>query len=321
MASWKYETLSHSTLDAAYTAGSTTITVRAGDGAKFSSAGNFHVALDNPPSFFLLCTSRSGDVLTVSATGQEGTTAANRVAGTLVTEVITKTVLDGIRGDICQTGTFANRPAAEKAGILYLPSDGISVYRDTGAAWTTWGPIFPLTKPLALSGLTTVGNAPAAALETKGGFTLRYNATSGTSWSIKSKTRTDGQSLTVMLDHAVVPNATVMGGIVCHNASNQILFFGYAQGGASTPRLEVATYSDLNTLATSMLSLSAKRPRFLRMLHNSQFFLSVSEDGNEFVQVYQTADPYTNMTKWGSGVNDENTSGDSVLTCYSWVEA
>ncbi len=47
------------------------------------------------------------------------------------------------------TGTFAARPAPSREGDLYLPNDGFYVYRDTGAAWAAWGPIFPLTVPIS----------------------------------------------------------------------------------------------------------------------------------------------------------------------------
>jgi hypothetical protein len=46
-----------------------------------------------------------------------------------------------------QTGTHASRPAAGNAGRIYLPNDGFSIGRDSGTAWETFGPVFPLTNP------------------------------------------------------------------------------------------------------------------------------------------------------------------------------
>lgn len=53
----------------------------------------------------------------------------------------------GPAGSVTGTGTYAARPAAGTAGNLYLPSDGLSMTRDSGSAWVPWGPLFPLTAP------------------------------------------------------------------------------------------------------------------------------------------------------------------------------
>jgi hypothetical protein len=47
-----------------------------------------------------------------------------------------------------QTGTFASRPAVGNAGRIYLPNDGLSLGRDSGTAWETFGPLWPFTTPL-----------------------------------------------------------------------------------------------------------------------------------------------------------------------------
>ena len=85
--------LASSTLASGYTAGDTTLTLQAGDGAKFSASGDFVVALGTVPNFLLLCTSRSGDVLTVGSSGAEGTSAVNEAIGCVVTQVITSATL------------------------------------------------------------------------------------------------------------------------------------------------------------------------------------------------------------------------------------
>ena len=85
--------LASSTLASGYTAGNTTLTLQTGDGSKFSASGNFVVALGTAPDFFLLCTSRSGDTLTVGSSGVEGTAAVNESSGCVVTQVITSATL------------------------------------------------------------------------------------------------------------------------------------------------------------------------------------------------------------------------------------
>lgn len=168
MPSQKYVNLGQSTLASGYTAGNTTITVQTGDGALFPSAGNFTIAMNNPPAFFLLCTSRTGDVLTVSASGTEGTTATNQSSGTQITQVITAAALDGIRSDISGIGTFASLPATGmKAGDRYQTTDGPYSFIFDGTSWNAFFGSIPVTVPsgsftgrnFGTSSATVVGGA------------------------------------------------------------------------------------------------------------------------------------------------------------------
>jgi hypothetical protein len=104
MATQKYTTLGSGALNSSYTAGATSLVLQTGQGATFPTTGDFVVAVDDPPAFFLKCTARSGDTLTVATSAVDGTTAVNKGSGVTVTEVITATVLDGIRADMHQTG-------------------------------------------------------------------------------------------------------------------------------------------------------------------------------------------------------------------------
>jgi hypothetical protein len=121
----QYATLAQGSLSVAYTAGNTTLTLQTGEGASFPSSGPFTVAVDSPTAFLLRCTSRSGDVLTVSATGQEGTTAANKSIGVPVAQSITKLVLDNIRAeDRVNAGSGVVPATGTGAGVVALPTSG-----------------------------------------------------------------------------------------------------------------------------------------------------------------------------------------------------
>ena len=73
--------------------------------------------------------------------------------------------------DSTYTDTYANIPAASSDGDLFFPSDGRSVYRDTGAAWMPWGPICPMTDPPA-AGWSWVNQGGATVSTTNGGIYL-----------------------------------------------------------------------------------------------------------------------------------------------------
>lgn len=104
MSEQQYSNLSSSTLASVYTAGDTTLTLQSGTGSLFPVTGDFTVAIDSPPSFFLYCTARATDVITVNSSASEGTSASNKPIGTPVTQVITAGVLNNIRNDMNKFG-------------------------------------------------------------------------------------------------------------------------------------------------------------------------------------------------------------------------
>src|ERR1019366_9414897 len=95
--SWQLtKNLAASTLASSYTAGDSSITVQSGDGAKFPTSGDFMLAFNDPPDFFLKCTARSTDTLTVVTSGSEGSTAIDEGSSVKVTQVITAGVLSDL---------------------------------------------------------------------------------------------------------------------------------------------------------------------------------------------------------------------------------
>ena len=108
MAEQQYSNLASSILASAYTAGDTTLTLQSGTGSLFPVIGDFTVAIDSPPSFFLYCTARATDVITVNSSASEGTSASNEPIGTPVTQVITSGVLNNIRNDMNKFGLDAD---------------------------------------------------------------------------------------------------------------------------------------------------------------------------------------------------------------------
>ena len=137
-----YTNLASSTLASSYTAGDSSITVATGDGAKFPTTGNFTVAVGQPPNFFLQCTARTDDTLTVDTSATEGTTAANASSATAVTHVITAGVLDGIRSDQNQVGLYSSLPTSGmKKGDSYKCSDSPWQFHYDGSVWQPllWG--------------------------------------------------------------------------------------------------------------------------------------------------------------------------------------
>lgn len=143
------------------------------DASEFPATGNFRILIDTE---ILICTARSSNTLTVMR-GQESTAAASHSNGATVTLVATAGSVLAVGSAIHRTDTYANRPAAGLEGRLFLPTDGISIDRDTGALWTPYGPTFPLTPPV--DGDFSWDNQGGGSVDTtRGGIYL--NAPAGT---------------------------------------------------------------------------------------------------------------------------------------------
>lgn len=145
MASLKYiadATFQTSSLLIDYTSGGVTLTLAPGGGAKFPSTGDFWVRIDDE---IFKVTSRTGDVLSVVG-AQDGTSAANHLAGSPVRWVMGVSALNQLRTDQCATG-LRSAAALERVGNLYIPTDYPIILRDNGSAFQSIGPVQVLTIP------------------------------------------------------------------------------------------------------------------------------------------------------------------------------
>lgn len=73
------------------------------------------------------------------------------------------------------SGPFASRPSPSIVGQLYFATDARILSRDTGAAWETYGPIFPFTAPTDPG--TWLNQGSATIDTTNGGLCLECPAT------------------------------------------------------------------------------------------------------------------------------------------------
>jgi len=93
MAFLKVKNRAFSTLSSGISDSDTTLTVATGEGSKFPDSGNFHITIEDE---ILECTSRSGDVLTVTR-GAESTTPAPHSAGKEVSLNITAEIIEELQ--------------------------------------------------------------------------------------------------------------------------------------------------------------------------------------------------------------------------------
>lgn len=134
----------------------------------FPTTGQFRIRIDDE---LLLVTAVSGITFTVTR-GVEGTTADSHTDTTSVVHVLTKAAREKWREDNVGSDTLANRPAAGRTGALFIPSDGLSIQRDSGAAWMSFGPVFRQIQPPVVSDFTWVNQEGATAVDQGGTILL-----------------------------------------------------------------------------------------------------------------------------------------------------
>jgi len=187
---------------------------------------------------------------TGATTAQAAIDALTNVSAATNEHVLTKDTTTGSAifkeaasgsGDSTYTDAYASRPAASNDGDLFFPNDSFYVQRDTGAAWASWGPIFPLT-PLVNDDFAWVNQGDATVSVVNGGVYLEKPAATGQSlrirkkavpstpytidvlmiptrapvqvaeWGIGWRQSSDGKLAVLMFQTSVTPNVTVYSG-------------------------------------------------------------------------------------------------------------
>ena len=138
----KFANNAATTLSAAITtttATSCTVT----DASGFPASGSFRIKIDGE---ILVVTAVAGGTFTITR-GAEGTVAASHDNGADVIHLLTKGGLEARVANRFISDLYANKPAAGVKGRLFLPTDGLFLEYDDGAAWHKYGPFRRLKAP------------------------------------------------------------------------------------------------------------------------------------------------------------------------------
>jgi len=178
----KFKNMASTTLNGDHDDTTTSISVVSAMGF---TTGDFRILID---SEIMKVTSVSGTTLTV-VRHQENTSAASHTNGTAVYHVLTAGALDARdQNDLASYDTYANRPAAGTPGRIFLPTDGIFLERDNGSTWDKFGPIWPVTPPVAADFPTWVNQGTATCIDSKGGMYLSVPNSSSCNMALRVKT-------------------------------------------------------------------------------------------------------------------------------------
>ena len=177
-------------------------------------------------------------------------------------------------GDIVKTGTYASRPAAATAGVLYLPSDSYYAFRDTGSAWAAWGPLSKLTPPPALSNWTVLNQSSSTIEDYRGGIRIVLPASlaGGIRGFYKSAPSTP---YTATFGFIGVHN-NYDGAQICagwrESSSGKMAVIRYRR--ESTPTVRSGKYSDVSTLSADYTT-----QYYSTLSMGAMIWFQISDDG------------------------------------------
>lgn len=334
MASAKYTTSGESTLASGINTSATSIDVATGHGSKFPSSGDFWLRLTqaaDPTAWEIVkATARSGDSITITRnqTGSGASSPYSFSTGDAVVEVVTAAALDQMRIDGCQTGAAASA-ASEKQGNLYLPTDGISLMRDSGSAMVQWGPVFPFTDP-NLQSWSWVNQGGATVSSSTGGITIYAPAHSGDSFRIRKKSA-PSTPYTITAAFMVCGVENCMGGIGWRQSSDGKLMVAQHQIYSLTAYISLQKLTNETTYSANYASWTA----VTQYTGGPVKWFKISDDGTNR-KIYYGVDgqnwiPLHSIGRTDFLTGDEviffcsasngASSGDAYITLLSWKEA
>lgn len=324
MASLKYSAnleLMTVTLASDYTAASSSMSLTAGHGARLPASGDFWLRTTSGTYRCFKVTARSTDTLTVVA-AQDGTEDGNLSAGVELKWVLGVTAIDQLRSDLIQTGADASK-AVTKAGSLYLPNDGMHLYRDSGAVMVPWGPIFPCTAHDD-SGFSWINQGSATVAATDGRVYISSTADSTNHFNVRKKAKTGTYTITVgILPHMLRVNYPGCGIGWRQSSDGKLVLFMLIMSGS--PQLSIIKQNSPSSTSSSYVDVGINESSTLMWLriadNGTSRICSWSVDGINF-QVLHTV----GRTDFITGdevlysVRAMNATYGCGATIFSWKE-
>jgi len=298
------------------------------------TGGNFRILID---SEIMKVTGVSGTTLTVTR-HQEGTSAAAHANGTDVKHILTVGALDARdQNDLAAYDTYANRPAAGTPGRIFLPTDGLFIERDNGSIWEKFGPIWPMTPPVAADFGTWVNQGSATIVDNKGAIFLDSGpATSGENLRCRVKTY---PVVSFTVEMAFLPNIwgysnyyAACGLCIRDSGGGKIVTFG-AGGTSSSLETRGDNYSSATAWSTAITGWPSNKHCFdsplifLKYTDNltTTRTISFSHDGINWTQMLSIArTDYLTPNQIGifvngiAGYSSSNGQLDTGMTVLSW---
>ncbi len=239
---------------------------------------------------------------------------------------ITKVQGSSVENVIITPGTVAALPAAAVPGRIYLPTDGMQLYRDTGSVWQPWGPLFPLTLPVS-GDFAWVNQGGASVDVTYGGVHLIAPAASAFNVRLRKKTA-PSTPYTITAAFLLAPislNYQTVGICFRQSSDGKIHAMGISTGTAAV-EINSAKYTSATVFSAVYSSRSIAGWSgivFLRIADNgTNRICSFSADGQHFTQFHSIGrTDFLTADEVGFFCNDETNVYDLGATLLSWKQA
>jgi len=222
------------------------------------------------------------------------------------------------------SGPYADRPAPGNSGKIFLPNDGMCMYVDSGAAWGTWGPVYPGELPVN-GDFSWINQGGASVEQTYGGIFLEAPAVAGYSLRVRKKaTPSTPYTVTAMFLSNCYggPSPTNGYGMVWRQSSDgKLIILNISQ-----PTCAVISFSDPTTASGTLQAFGANPanpPRLWLRLTDDGVNRTYhwSNNGQYFMQVYShVRTGYITPDEIGFFVNASHATYAPGTTLLSWEE-
>ena len=226
-------------------------------------------------------------------------------------------------GDSTHTAAHASRPAASNAGDMFLPTNGFSIERDTGAAWVPWGPLFPCTAPVD-GDFAWINQGDASVSTTNGGIFLSAPSNGSHNVRVRKKSApATPYTVTAMFLPRLLDVVVAAGLCFRQSSDGKLHTFGVAYGGVTLFASQKHTSpTSFSANYTTVAVRETGSPLFLRIADDgSNRICSWSMDGQNWIALHTVGrTDFLTADEVGFFITP-STTVVSAMTLISWKEA
>lgn len=270
--------------------------------ADFPTEGDFKIVIDHE---IINVTSVSGNTFTVER-GAESTTAANHVANSQVSQIITVGSLETYTKESADP-YFGSKPAyriADSVGDLLTHSDFLAFGAFTGATAST------------NNGVVSIQQTPRGSLV----LAPLVRTSPSTPYTITS-------AITGMLNGTVMDTGPTLGFCFAESASNKLVVLSLQPTNESHNYISVRAYNSVTSFNSTLITdwkTQISYPFWCRLDDNgTNIKFDISHNGVNFVNVYDAlrgAFFTTGPDRVGFFVNSVDSSFDNIVNLVAWSE-
>lgn len=250
----------------------TTFAVTSSTGAPDTTLGDFDIRIDNE---YMIVTAGPPSSTTWTVTrGAYGSTAATHATSSLIRPVLTKEGFNQRFKDNVVVDIFSNRPASERSGKIFIPSDGFGFDIDNGSFFDSFYDN-PITRP-PLTGWSQV-NFESCTTDNLGGSVNIYEPgpSTGGQENVRALERTPPST----------PYTIIVRLEECMRAAGSFVSYGVGWRESSSGKLQMIMIQ-LNTIFQVVLynfnsptSFSGQQISIQNCTPNSARYMYIKDDG------------------------------------------